>query len=56
MLQDYEAGKSIELDALVGAVSELGRLAEVATPTIDLVYALTRQKAKIAGLYTPPGS
>ncbi|MDA0655325.1 MAG: 2-dehydropantoate 2-reductase [Proteobacteria bacterium] len=56
MLQDYEAGKSIEVDALVGAVSELGRLAEVATPTIDLVYALTRQKAKIAGLYAAPGS
>lgn len=52
-LQDFEAGKSLELDALVGSVSELGRLAGVETPTIDLVYALTCQKAKLAGLYTP---
>ena len=52
-LQDFEAGKSLELDALVGAVAELGRLADIPTPTIDLIYALTCQKAKIAGLYTP---
>ncbi len=51
-LQDFEAGKSLELDALVGSVSELGRLAQIATPTIDLVYALTCQKAQLAGLYS----
>lgn len=51
-LQDFEAGKSLELDALVGSVSELGRLAKIATPTIDLVYALTCQKALLAGLYS----
>ena len=49
-LQDFEAGKSLELDALVGSVSELGRLAQIATPTIDLVYVLTCQKAQLAGL------
>ena len=55
-LQDFEAGKSIEVDALVGSVSELARLAKIETPTIDLIYALTRQKAKVAGLYSPPSA
>jgi 2-dehydropantoate 2-reductase len=39
MLQDVEAGKPIELDALVGAVVELGRLTNTPTPHIDAVYA-----------------
>ena len=39
MLQDVEAGKPIELDALVGAVVELGRLTGTPTPHIDAVYA-----------------
>lgn len=51
-LQDFESGKSLEIDALIGSVSELGRIANIKTPTIDLIYALTRQKAKIAGLYS----
>ena len=55
-LQDFEAGKSLEVDALVGSVSELAQLAGIETPIIDLVYALTRQKAKVAGLYSPPSN
>lgn len=39
MLQDVEAGKAIEIEALTGAVAELGRLTGVATPHIDAVYA-----------------
>jgi 2-dehydropantoate 2-reductase len=39
MLQDIEAGKPIELEALVGAVVELGRLTDTPTPHIDAVYA-----------------
>jgi 2-dehydropantoate 2-reductase len=39
MLQDVEAGKPIEIDALVGAVVELGRLTGTPTPHIDAVYA-----------------
>ncbi|HMP39895.1 MAG TPA: 2-dehydropantoate 2-reductase [Roseiflexaceae bacterium] len=39
MLQDVEAGRSTEIDALVGAVAELGRLVGVATPHIDAMYA-----------------
>jgi len=50
MLQDFERGRPIELDAIVAAVAELGRLVAVATPTIDMIYALTRQKAAVLGL------
>ena len=39
MLQDVEAGKPIEIDALIGAVVELGRLTNTPTPHIDAVYA-----------------
>ncbi|MGE0238465.1 MAG: 2-dehydropantoate 2-reductase [Parvibaculaceae bacterium] len=49
MLQDLELGRPMEIDALVTAVRELGRLTETATPTIDVVEALVRQRAKLAG-------
>jgi 2-dehydropantoate 2-reductase len=39
MLQDIEAGRSTEVDSIVGAVVELGRLTQVPTPHIDAVYA-----------------
>lgn len=39
MLQDIEAGRPTEIDALVGAVAELGRLTETPTPHLDTVYA-----------------
>ncbi len=42
MLQDLEQGRPLELDALVGAVTELGRLVGVPTPSIDLVLSLVR--------------
>ena len=45
MLQDLDLGRPLETDALVGAVQELGRLTGVATPTIDMVHALVRQRA-----------
>jgi 2-dehydropantoate 2-reductase len=46
MLQDVEAGRAIELDALVGAVIELGRIAGVATPTIAAIHAATALLAR----------
>jgi 2-dehydropantoate 2-reductase len=46
MLQDIEAGKAPELEALTGAVVELGRLTGTPTPTIDTVYGLTRMLAQ----------
>ena len=42
MLQDVEAGRDPEIDALVGAVIELGELTGVPTPHIDAVYALVK--------------
>jgi 2-dehydropantoate 2-reductase len=42
MLQDLEAGRALELDALLGAVTELGRITHVATPALDAVEAAVR--------------
>ena len=42
MLQDLEAGKALELDALTGVVVELGEKLGVPTPATRHVYALTR--------------
>jgi 2-dehydropantoate 2-reductase len=49
MLQDVEAGRDPEIDALVGSVIELGRLTETPTPHIDTVYALVKLLAKTMG-------
>ena len=46
MLQDVEAGRAPEIDALVGSVVELGRLTGTPTPHIDAVYALVKLLAR----------
>ncbi len=46
MLQDIEAGRAPEIDALVGSVVELGRLTDTPTPHIDAVYALVKLLAR----------
>ncbi len=51
MLQDVEAGRAIELDALAGAVRELSQRLGVATPFIDALFGLTRLMAQGRGLY-----
>ena len=51
MLQDLERGRSMEIDALVTVVQELGQLTELPTPRIDIVLALIQQRARAAGLY-----
>ncbi|MBP8306804.1 MAG: 2-dehydropantoate 2-reductase [Burkholderiaceae bacterium] len=51
MLQDVEAGRPIELDALVGSVAEMARLAGVAAPSIDALLGLARVFAQGRGLY-----
>lgn len=51
MLQDLDMGRPMEIDALVTAVQELGRLTETPTPTIDTVLALIQLRARSAGLY-----
>lgn len=51
MLQDVEAGKPVELDALVTVVKELGELTQVPTPFVDALLGLARLHAKVRGLY-----
>ncbi|MEC5406317.1 2-dehydropantoate 2-reductase [Paraburkholderia sp. MPAMCS5] len=51
MLQDVEARKAVELDALVSAVRELGQLTGVQTPYTDALLALARLHASTLGLY-----
>ena len=48
MLQDYEAGRPLELGAIVHAVVELGRLAGVPTPVIETVGLLADQRWRAA--------
>jgi 2-dehydropantoate 2-reductase len=51
MLQDVEAGKPVELDALVTSVREIGVMAGIATPCIDALLGLARLQAQVRGLY-----
>ena len=51
MLQDLDKGRPMEIDALVSAVQEMGRLVGLPTPTVDVVLALVRQRARAAGCY-----
>ena len=51
MLQDVEAGKPVELDALVTVVQELGVLTAVPTPFTDALLGLARLQARVKGLY-----
>jgi len=55
MLQDVEAGKAIELDALLTVVHELGLRTGVATPLIDALLGMARLQARMKGLYPWPG-
>jgi 2-dehydropantoate 2-reductase len=52
MLQDVEAGRPVELDALVSAVREIGGQVGVATPHIDILLGLARLHARVRGLYS----
>lgn len=51
MLQDLEKGRPLEIDALLTAVQEMGRLVELDTPYIDSVLALVQQMGRVAGVY-----
>ncbi|MEI6824618.1 MAG: 2-dehydropantoate 2-reductase [Desulfuromonadales bacterium] len=51
MLQDIEAGRAVELDALVSAVREIGLNVGETTPNIDALLGLARLQAKVRGLY-----
>jgi 2-dehydropantoate 2-reductase len=50
MLQDIEAGRPTEIDAIVGSVAELGRLTQTPTPYIDSIYASVKLLEKGLGV------
>jgi 2-dehydropantoate 2-reductase len=50
MLQDVEAGRPIELEALLGAPREIAARVGIATPRLDKLYAETRNMAERLGL------
>ena len=56
MLQDLEAGRPLELDALVGAVQEIGQHLAIPTPQIDALMGLTRLLGQSKGLYADTSS
>jgi 2-dehydropantoate 2-reductase len=53
MLQDVEAGRQIELDAIVAAVREIGARIGQPTPHMDALLGLTRLFGRVHGLYPP---
>ena len=50
MLQDVEAGRPIELEALLGAPREIARVHGIATPSLNLLYSVTKLMAESLGL------
>lgn len=53
ILQDYELGRAMEIDALVRAPAAFARQAGLSTPMMDLMGALAIQRARDKGLYAP---
>jgi 2-dehydropantoate 2-reductase len=53
ILQDYELGRAMEIDALVRAPASFARQAGLATPMMDLMGALAIKRARDKGLYAP---
>jgi 2-dehydropantoate 2-reductase len=51
ILQDLELGRPMEIDGIFDAPLELARMAGVATPTLDLLVAMAKVRARAAGLY-----
>jgi len=51
MLQDLDKGRPLEIDALLTAVQEMGRLVDLETPFIDSVLALVQQMGRVKGHY-----
>lgn len=51
MLQDFEAGRAVELDALVGAVIEIAERVDVPVPSVRALMGMARLRARAAGLY-----
>jgi 2-dehydropantoate 2-reductase len=55
MLQDTEAGRPLEIDALLSAVCEVGRRLAMPTPHLDSLLGMTRLMGRTRGLYPEAG-
>ena len=55
MLQDTEAGRTLEIDALLSSVCEVGRRLGVPTPQLDSLLGMTRLMGRTRGLYPEAG-
>jgi 2-dehydropantoate 2-reductase len=53
LLQDYERGRPMEIEALLVAPLAMARAAGVSTPTLDVLIPLAARKAAAKGLYKP---
>jgi 2-dehydropantoate 2-reductase len=53
ILQDFELGRAMEIDALVRAPAAFARAANLSTPMLDMIGALAIQRAQAKGLYSP---
>ncbi|MET4576142.1 ketopantoate reductase family protein [Ottowia thiooxydans] len=53
MLQDMEAGKSLEVEALIGAVVEIAKRLQVSAPRSESLYALTKMRANVLAQQAP---
>jgi ketopantoate reductase len=47
MLQDVEAGRSLETEALIGSILEMAKLTNTSAPSIEAVYALVKLLNKV---------
>jgi 2-dehydropantoate 2-reductase len=56
MLHDAEAGRPLEIDALLGAVREIGSHVGIATPNVDALFGLVRLMAATRGLGAVPAA
>jgi 2-dehydropantoate 2-reductase len=52
ILQDLEAGRSMEIDAQFVATQDMARAANVPIPTLDVLIGLAAARARVAGLYS----
>ena len=51
ILQDLQAGRPMEIDALYSVPLDMARMVGVPTPTLDLLVSLIKAKARARGLY-----
>ena len=54
MLQDYELGRPMEVDAILAMPCAFARAAGVPAPTLEAVHALVARMAARKGLYSSP--